>query len=387
MSAPKLTIILSGMIAADPFQGGATWAVLQYLLGFKRLGHDVYFVEPIALAALKPAGAALAESVNAAYFRQVIAAFGLEQSAALLLAGTQQTVGLPYARLRQIASHADVLFNISGMLADEALLSAIPRRVYLDLDPAFNQLWQAAEGIDMRFAGHTHFVTIGVGIGTTACSVPTCGLEWISTLQPLVLEHWPRSQSISHDALTTIGNWRGYGSIEHQGVFYGQKAHSLRQFISLPQVTEEKFVLALAIHRDESKDLAALHENGWRLIDPGQVAQTPDMYRQFIQGSKAEFGIAKSGYALSQCGWFSDRSICYLASGRPVIAQETGFSRYLPTGEGLFAFATMDEAVASVEALKHDYARQARAARALAEEYFASDKVLPKLLAKIGAAA
>jgi hypothetical protein len=258
-------------------------------------------------------------------------------------------------------------------------------RVYLDLDPAFIQFWHAVQGIDMRFAGHTHFVTIGQAIGQPDCGVPTCGLPWIPTPQPVVLAYWPVAGPVRHDGLTTVGNWRGYGSIEYQGVFYGQKAHSLRRFITLPARTREKFLLALAIYPDETKDLQALASNGWVLLDPGQVAPTPASYQEFIQGSKAEFGIAKSGYAAARCGWFSDRSLCYLASGRPVLAQETGFSRFLPTGEGLFAFETLEEVLASIEALNADYARHARAARALAEEFFDSDKVLTRLLQRIGA--
>jgi hypothetical protein len=384
MAAQKLTILLSGMIAGDPHQGGATWAVLQYLLGFKRLGHEVYFLEPIARKDVRPAGAPLTASTNAAYFRQVTEEFGLARTSALLLSGTQETVGLPYALLREAARRTDLLVNVSGMLTDEELTGRIPVRVYLDLDPAFNQLWHAAQGIDMRFAGHNRFVTVGQAIGRPDCPVPTCGLSWAPTLQPVVLEHWPVAEGLTHDALTTVGNWRGYGSIEYGGVFYGQKAHSLRPLLSLPTRTDEKFLLALAIHPDEKKDLAALAGNGWHLLDPSEVAGTPASYRRFIQGSKAEFGVAKSGYVASRCGWFSDRSACYLASGRPVLAQETGFSRSLPTGEGLFAFATCDDVLAGVEALRENYARHARAARALAEEHFDSDKVLTRFLQRIG---
>jgi hypothetical protein len=385
MAAARLTILLSGMIAGVPQHGGATWAVLQYLLGFKRLGHDVYFVEPLDEMALLPAGVPLERSANAAYFRQVVVEFGLEQTATLLLAGTQHTLGLPYAQLRRIARRADVLVNISGLLTDEALMSQIPLRVYLDLDPAFVQLWHATQGIDMRFASHSHFVTIGLAIGHPDCVVPTCGLPWLTTLQPIVLAHWPVAERMTYNALTTVANWRGYGSIEYDGVFYGQKAHSLRRFVTLPTLTEEKFMLALAIHPDEVKDLAALANNGWGLLDPAEMVHTPASYQQFIQGSKAELGIAKSGYVAARCGWFSDRSVCYLASGRPVIAQETGFSRFLPTGAGLFAFETIDDVLTSIEALKRDYARHARAARAIAQEYFDSNTVLAQLLHRIGA--
>jgi hypothetical protein len=385
MAADRLKILFSGMIAGVPHQGGATWAVLQYLLGLERLGHDVYFAEPVQEAALQPAGAPLERSINAAYFRRVVADFGLKGTSALVVAGTRRTVGLPYERLREVARQADVLVNVAGMLTDEALTRSIPLRVYLDLDPAFTQLWHATQGVDMRFAGHNRFVTVGRSIGRPGCEVPTSGLAWIPTPQPVVLEHWPVAGRITHDALTTVANWRGYGSIEHEGVFYGQKAHSLREFFSLPTLSEETFAPALSIHPEERKDLAALQDNGWRLIDPARVADTPNSYQRFIRGSKAEFGIAKSGYVVARCGWFSDRSACYLASGRPVIAQETGFSRFLPTGEGLFAFETIDEVMASIEEMNHDYERHARAARALADEYFDSDKVLTRLLQHLGA--
>jgi hypothetical protein len=258
-------------------------------------------------------------------------------------------------------------------------IARIPRRVYLDLDPAFIQIWHA-QGIDMRFGGHTHFVTIGQAIGQPDCPVPTCGQLWITTPQPIVLAHWPVAEKIVYDGLTTVGNWRGYGSVEHQGVFYGQKVHSLRQYVTLPRLTAERFLPALSIHPGEAKDLAILAENGWHLLDPARVAATPAAYRQFIQESKAEFGIAKSGYVASRCGWFSDRSICYLASGRPVIAQETGFSRFLPTGSGLFAFSNPLDVLAAIDEMNRDYPYYSRAARRLAEEHFASDKVLPQLL-------
>jgi hypothetical protein len=384
MKSRKLRIVFAGMMAADPFQGGATWAVLQYLLGFRQLGHEILFVEPLHESQLRPKGTALENSDNARYFEAVVREFGLEHHAALLLAGSQQTIGLSYSDLRERAEQADVLFNISGMLTDPALFEKIRRRVYLDFDPAFIQLWDAVCKIDMRLANHTVFVTVGQAIGSPGCAVPTCDRTWIPTLPPVVLGQWPVAESISHDAFTTVGNWRGYGSIEHDGRHYGQKAHSLRQFFELPKLTSEKFALALAIHSDEENDVRALRANNWELLDPVQCAGSPSRYRRFVQGSKAEFGIAKSGYVVSQCGWFSDRSACYLASGRPVVAQETGFSKFLPTGEGLFSFSTIDDALRAVDDINRAYSRHHRAARALAEEYFDSRRVLTVLLEKIG---
>jgi hypothetical protein len=382
LSPSRLRILVSGMIAGVPHHGGATWAVLQYLLGFKRLGHDVLFVEQCEESALRPEGVLPAHSESASYFRDVTVAFGLEESAALLVEGTAETIGLPYLRLREFAAHADLLVNISGSLTDEALMADIPVRVYLDLDPAFNQLWHAT-GIDMHFDPHTHFVTVGQAIGTPRSPIPTCGRSWIPTVPPVVMAHWPRATRITTDAFTTVGNWRGYGSIEYDGVQYGQKAHSLRNFMSLPTRTSASFRLALAIHSGEKKDVTALADNGWVLLDPARVAGTPASYRDFIQGSRGEFGIAKSGYVLSHCGWFSDRSVCFLASGRPVLAQETGFSEFIPTGEGLFAFETGDQVLAAIEELRRDYSRHASAARSLAEKHFDSDKVLTNLLQKL----
>ena len=384
---PKLTIIVSGMIAAEPWQGGATWAVLQYVLGLRRLGHEVFFIEPVAVKALRPAGAALADSENARYFKVVWDAYAPcdpNGCATLLRTDTRETFGLSYDALQRLAARTDLLLNISGMLTDEALTAKIPVRVYLDLDPAFNQLWHEVQKIDMRFAGHTHHVTIGQNIGDADCPVPACGLNWLKTFQPVVLEHWPVATRIEHDALTTIAHWRGYGSIDFNGVTYGQKVHSLRQFISLPTLTDEKFSLALAVHPDETRDLAALKQNRWQLLDPALVANTPSRYAEFIRGSKAEFGIAKSGYVHSRCGWFSDRSVCYLASGRPVIAQDCGFAKLLPTGEGLFVFNTNDDVLRAIGFMNSDYARHAKRAREIAAEFFDSDKVLTRLVKLVG---
>lgn len=380
---PRLNIVVSGMIAADPFQGGATWVALQYVLGLRELGNRVWLIEPIRPGSVQPSGAMLTDSINARYFREIVTEFGLQEASALLLSGSRTTVGLQYEELREIARQADLLINISGMLTDENLLSPIPVRAYLDIDPAFVQLWQT-QGIDMRFDGHTHFVTIGQSIGESDCPVPTCGVAWITTMQPIVLAEWPVASRIEYDGLTTVGNWRGYGSVEHQGAFYGQKVHSLRDYMTVPRLTAERFMPALSIHPGELGDLALLAENGWHLLDPARVAATPRAYRQFIQGSKAEFGIAKSGYVVSHCGWFSDRSICYLASGRPVIAQETGFSRFLTTGSGLLTFTTPSELLAAIEEMNRDYAYHSASARKLAEEQFASDKVLSQLLRNLG---
>ena len=378
-----MRIFVSGMIAADPGQGGATWAVLQYVLGLRELGHDVFLVEPIAPGSIRPAPAPFASSVNARYFQDVVTRFGLQGRAALLRQDTSETVGVPFVELRRAAADAELLINISGMLREPWLRDRISRRVYLDLDPAFNQLWHAIEGIDVGLDGHTHYVTVGENIGRAECDVPTCGRTWITTFQPILLSEWTVSRGDASAPWTTVGNWRGYGSIRYQGRLFGQKAHSLRRYMAVPRRTRERVLLALAIHPEEVDDLSALKDNGWRLVDPAAVAATPDDYRAFIHGSKAEFGIAKSGYVVSRSGWFSDRSVCYLASGRPVLAEDTGLSGTIPAGWGLVTFSTPDEAIAGIEAISGNYDRHSRAARELAESCFDSKSVLTRLLDEV----
>ncbi len=377
-----LGVLVSGMVAGVPGQGGATWAVLQYLLGLRRLGHRVTLVELV-----EPAGAtSVGDSAMAAYCEKVMSAFGLDDDWALLDTGSGATAGLGHGELRRRARDADVLLNVSGMLVDEALVDPVPVRAYLDLDPAFNQLWHEVEGIDMRFDGHTHFVTVGLSVGREGCPVPTCGRRWLTTLPPVVLDEWRVADDERYPAFTTVGNFRGYGSIRHGDVVYGQKAHSLRALADVPGRTGKRFVLAMAIHPEEQADLALLRHNGWELVDPASVAGTPDDYRRFVQGSRAEFGVAKCGYVVSRSGWFSDRSACYLASGRPVLAQDTGFPAHLPTGEGLLAFADTDGAAAAVDTIEAQPRRHRRAARALAEEHLDSDRVLGRLLEQLAAA-
>ena len=372
----SLRIVVAARIAATPMQSGNTWAMLQYLLGLRKLGHDVWFIDVVDRS----------NASAEAYFRSFTAEYGLGSTAWLVNAeAPRDTLGLSYSALLDALANSDILLNISGVLRDETLLAKSARRVYLDLDPAFTQLWQHADGIDMGFGAHTDFVTIGVNLGQPDCPVPTLGFSWQTTLQPIVLDHWPVIPPTSTGALTTIGNWRGYGSITHEGVMYGQKVHSLRELIALPTLCNERFLMALSIDPAEVKDLALLSTNGWHLIDPVEACGTPDRYQQFIRASKAEFGVAKSGYVASRCGWFSDRSVCYLASGRPVIAHDTGFNRVLPIGEGLFAFRDVDQILSAVSAMNDDYPRHAASARALAEQHFDSDRVLSRLLTTLGA--
>ncbi|MBW3555321.1 MAG: phosphotransferase [Actinobacteria bacterium] len=366
-------VIVSGMVAGTPAHGGATWSILQYLLGLRELGHEVWLVEPVE-------GDDQSFHTSARWCSEVMERFDLADCWCLVRPHRAQTAGMGREELRRVASRVDLLLNASGLLADADVLDAVPTRVYLDLDPGFAQLWHAADGIDMRFDAHTHFVTVGDAVGTT---IPDCGRTWLSTLPPVVLRHWPYADRLEHEALTTVANWRSYGSTQHDGLHYGQKVHSWRALIDVPTRTDVQFLVALGIHPDEVADLEALHRNRWQLVDPLSVAATPEDYRRFVQGSWGELGIAKSGYVVSRSGWFSDRSACYLASGRPVVAQDTGFGRRLPVGEGLLAFRRAEDVAGACERLRADYGRHRQAARAIAEQHLDSRRVLTTLLDRV----
>jgi hypothetical protein len=328
-------------------------------------------------------GRPLAATAPAHWFDAIADQAGLA-GRACLVTPTGDTYGMDAPAWRELAGHAELLLNVSGMLALDPPLDAIPVRAYLDLDPAFNQLWHEACGIDMRFAGHTHHVTVGLNVGDDGCSVPTCGLTWIHSLPPVVLEEWPVGERLVHDAMTTVGNWRSYGSVDHHGVLHGQKAHSMRALLPLAARSPKPLQPAFAIDPAEP-DAAAMAAAGWSFLDPRPPTSSLGAYRDFVSGSWAELGVAKSGYVASHSGWFSDRSACYLAAGRPVLAQDTGVAPHLPVGEGLLTFAGVDDAVGAIEDLVARYGRHRRAARELAEAYFDARAVLGRLLDAMGA--
>lgn len=372
-----LRILVSGMVAGVPGQGGATWAVFQWALGLRRLGHDVVVVEPVD--ELTPERRRARDHLDGA--------LPLDHPVTLVTPA-RGTAGLPYADLAELARTADAVLNIGGMLRDADLLEPVPVRAYLDLDPGFTQLWHE-QGLDMGMAGHTHHVTVGLNVGRPGCRLPTGGVDWIPTLPPVVLDEWPPAGDTGAggrvaDAWTTVANWRGYGSVEQAGVRHGQKCHSWRELLGLPTRTSARIRPAVAIHPGEEKDLAALDEHGWRLCDPAEVAGTVERYRSFVGGSLGEVGIAKEGYVVSRSGWFSDRSACYLASGRPVVAQDTGWTAHLPQGHGLLAFAGVDEAADALARVEDDYDYHRRAARRVAEDHLDSDRVIPRLLTALG---
>jgi hypothetical protein len=376
------TLVIAGALAQRPGYGGHTWVFLQYLLGFRRLGFDVVFVDWLSE---EMCGGPVGDSEGARYLRIVMERSGLGGDYALLDERGDSVAGIDRAALRDRLARSAFLLNVMGYLDDEELLAAAPRRVFLDIDPGFAQMWRDL-GLADPFAGHHVFVTIGENIGRPGCPIPTCGLDWLRTRQPLVLDLWPE-QSSTDGRFTTVGSWRGaYGPIEWDGRTYGLRVHEFRKFVELPDLSGLPFELALDIDEAETRDLDLLRKHGWELVDPGRVASDPVVYQRYVAASKAEFVVAKNLYVDTRSGWFSDRSACYLASGKPVVAQDTGLEGLFPLGEGLVTFRTVDEAAAAVHEIAGDYRRHARVARELAEAYFNSDLVLANLIDAVEAA-
>ncbi len=379
--------MIGGSVAQRPGSGGHTWVFLQYLLGFRRLGFEVVLVdrlEPDMCLDEHGDPCDAEHSVNLAYLSGVMQRFGLADRWALLYDGGRSSFGMSREALTRAAGESALMLNVNGFVDDPEVMSRVGLRAYLDIDPGFGQMWRALDLHDM-FAGHDAHVTIGERIGRLDCTVPTVGLDWITTPQPVVLDEWPVATAADDGRFTSVASWRGpFAPIEYEGVTYGLRVHEFRRFAELPDRSREKFEVALDIHEAETADLELLRANGWLLADPAVEAADPWSYRDYVQRSKGELMIAKGMYVKSHSGWFSDRSICYLASGRPVVAQETGFSELYPVGAGLLAFEDLDGAQAAVEEVAGDYPRHARAARAIAEEHFESDRVLGRLLRELG---
>ncbi len=386
-------IIVAGAMANQPGNGGNVWEKMSWVSGLRRLGFDVYFVEQIAPAACTDDFGAAVDfdnSVNLRWFRSMVQWFGVEDRCALVQTPGDQCHGLSWERLLDIAESTGLLINISGHLTLPPLLQRIRRKAYLDVDPGFTQFWHADPDIPFTIGEHDYYFTIGENIGLPSCPIPTCGFQWRTTRQPLLIEDWPVVAIAEHGRFTTVANWRGpFGPVNVRGHTYGLKVHEFRKYATLPSKCWASpggltFEVALSIHPADNKDKALLLENGWRIVDPRLVAGDPAAFRRYVQDSGVEWSVAQGMYVDTSSGWFSERSVRYLASGKPVLVQDTGFSADLPTGAGLVSFRNLDEAVAGVQCIVNDYEQHSVAARAIAEAYFDSDRVIGKFIEEIG---
>jgi hypothetical protein len=376
----KLRIIVTGLIAQYPL-GGVTWDYFQYALGLAQLGHEVYYLEDTGQWPYNPLEGGVAKdcTFNVEYLAGLMSRFGLAEQWAYRFPWQSQWFGLPDAKRQEVIQSADLLINISGTLERPEEYRQVHRLAYIDSDPVFTQVKLARGQRDFRKWIDMHDVQFSFG-ECLSSAVPDTGHRWHPTRQPIVLSEW-RPEMPYRQAFTTVMNWTSYKPVVYGDQSYGQKDVEFARFRELPSLVAPT-LLEIAVNAGKTRRTPRqwLTHQGWHVVDPAEVCPDLDSYRQYIESSKAEWSVAKNGYVLGQPGWFSCRSACYLAAGRPVAVQDTGFSAVLPVGEGLLTFRMMEEAVAAIKDIEANYARHAKAARELAVEYFDAAKVLTCLI-------
>ena len=366
-------VVVEDLVAPSVLgRGGQAVRVLQVLESLRRLGHDVLFVEFLDEP---PSGAALAA------FAAITRDWWDPARAALLASASGDPhAGVEPEAVASFAAEADALVTLAAHYRREPwpLLEDVRPRILVEQDPGYTHLWAAGGDPRDVFGVHDVHFTVGANLGTPRSSLPTSGIAWHPLWPPVVLDWWTPGAPVRRDRFTTVGAWRDYGYLEFEGEVLGPKVDEFERFIDLPRRSGEQLELALAIDHDDP-DRERLAEHGWLLEDPSIVA-TPGRYRTYVEGSRGEFSCAKGGYVGTRSGWFSDRSACYLAAGRPVVVQATGFEDVLPTGQGVFAVHDVDEAAAALADVRADFPRHSRAARALAREFFDGERLLGRML-------
>jgi hypothetical protein len=407
-TSASLRVVVTGLIAQHPWLGGLTWHYLQYVLGLRDLGHDVYYIEdsgewPYTLDGGPSGDDWIARdcSMNVGYLNAALARFGLGDRWAYRFPKERRWYGMASRRRREVLQSADLLLNVSGTLMHPEEYREIPRLVYIDSDPIFTQIKLSRRGhlsFQKRVAAHDVHFSFGE---TLAHSQFEAGYRWRPTRQPVVLAQWCLSPP-PRDVYSTVMSWTSYEPLVFRGKVYAQKDREFRRFVDLPTRIAPATIELAVNHIDHAEwqttdvpqapngssdddgpkmSIAkALRLHKWSIVDPVTHCGSLEDYRRYIQSSKGEWTVAKNGYVQGRPGWFSERSACYLAAGRPVIVQETGFDAVLPVGEGIVPFSTVEEAAAAIAEVERDYARHSHAAREIAAEYFDADRVLTRLL-------
>ncbi len=386
----KLKLIVLGAMGRMPLAGMA-WQVLHYLEGFRRLGHEVYYVEDTCSWPFNPEKNAVTSdnSYTVKYLSQLMDWCGLADHWAYRAIEKKGCIyGLSQSQFARVFAGADALFNVTAATELRQEHLDVPVRVYLETDPVVPQI-EIAKGNRMTIellGSHTHHFTFGERFGAPDCKVPIQRFTYRPTRQPIILEWWRAPLGLaSNGCFTTIATWKQTGkAIEWNGeVYTWSKHHEFLKFLDLPRKMQRPLELALACDNAAAK---RLRSRGWRVIDGFSLSKDIFSYRDYVLHSRGEFTVAKDQNIRLRTGWFSDRSACYLAAGLPVVTQDTAFEKILPVGEGLFAFRTMEEILAAFDAIESNYEKHHRAASAIAEEYFRAEKVLGKMLTDIGLA-
>lgn len=373
-----MIIIFASAIGRFPI-GGNAWSDLQYILGLRSLGHDVYYLEECGLESwvynwqTEQFTTDLDYPTN--YLRNCLEPLGFANQ--WIYRAGDRSAGMELDKFKYICSQADLMIIRGSPITLWREEYNLPqRRIYIDADPGFTQIniVQGNTELANTIEQCDRLFTIGQRIGAPDCSIPTIDKHWHKTLPPIALPYWAWVEDDS-TYFSSIMQWHSYCEVNYQGVSYGNKDKEFLKFIDIPQQTKQPFRIALSGGIPQE-----LAQHGWEVIPGWMASFSPESYQIFIQESRAEFGVAKHGYVATKGGWFSDRSVCYLASGRPILVQDTGLSDWLPLKEGIFTFCDRSEAANAIETINTDYKQHQYAARKLAEEYFDSNKVLSSLL-------
>jgi hypothetical protein len=381
-------IVITGLLGQYAF-GGVTWDYLQYLLGFRALGHDVWYLEDSGAWPYDPVRQTVTEdcTYNVTYLGSIMTEFGFGDRWIYRNGADGKFHGVGEVAARDLIKNADLLINVSsaGWLKDYDF--GVKHQMFIDGDPMFcqvNLLNPKHADYAARVKAHDSHFTFGLNVGMPNCLAPDTGIRWHRTVQPVALDQWPVQNDTVSDRFTTVMNWASYAPIEWQGKPYGQKDLEFDKFKLLPQQTPQHLEMAMGQGVGSKRPTEELRALGWTILEAGEVLPDHRSYHEFLRTSKAEWSVAKHGYVAARTGWFSCRTACYLALGRPAVVQETGWSDYLPSGEGVIAFTTMEEAVTAIADINDHYAEHQAAARALAEQYFEAKKVCADLLAQAG---
>jgi hypothetical protein len=380
-----MRIVLSVNFCETYNRFGMQDCAINILEGFSRLGHEVFVFEEVQAkhcfdSRYQPVP--FEKWRGREHFEGLMRSLDRWSHSSLIYNGGESTHGLDLPTVIGIAKTADVLLNFAGRLKIPEIVERIPCRAYIDRNPGTEQVYNAVYGIDYGFDQHHYFFTHGLNIGRPGCEIPTCGRLWIGTLVPVVLDLWPPVEG-SSGRFTTITGWGNRETFDLRGRYSGDKIDEWMSFVALPARTNQHLEIALEFDPDYARDHALLESNGWRLVDTTTFRDITD-YRNYITSSRAELAVAHAPYVRFRLACSGDRMTRYAASGRPVLIQSTGLEEYIPTGKGFLTFSTIDEAVESIAAVTKDYPTHSRAARAIAEEYFDSGKVLTKMLRQMG---
>jgi len=357
---------------------------MNWVKGLESLGWEVWITEHLTSDELEAPEAGYARSPQEEFWHATAAEFGLAERQCLIVDGRSPDLDA----FRDFSAGADLFLNYSGQFKRLDLLGARVTKVYLDVDPGFTQLWAETCGTDMNFAGHDLFGTVGTNFRSPNLRLPRTAQDWIPLVPPVPGEYWRGRLSAAGgvaagDAWTTVSHWYGYNDLVWEGRTYGGKRESLRALAELPRRSGRSFAIASDL-QPGWEDYDAFVGGGWRLVSSAEVCRDVSSYLRFIAESRGEIGVAKGGYVVSRGGWISDRSVIYLALGRPVVLQDTGWPEVVPAGAGLRPFADVDEAVRRIAEVEKNYAAEQDGARRLADEVFGPASALKPLLERVG---